>query len=34
MCAYPLVHLFGVLLPQYLPVRRLRRKKAGGDGAD
>ncbi len=33
LCAYPLVHLFGVLLPQYLPVRRRREKRpAAGHG--
>ena len=35
LCAYPLVHLFGVMLPQYLPLRRRRKKQAiAGDGTD
>ncbi len=35
LCAYPLVHLFGVMLPQYLPLRRRRKKQASaGDGTD
>lgn len=27
LCAYPLVHLFGVMLPHYLPVRRRRERQ-------
>jgi uncharacterized protein (DUF2062 family) len=33
LCAYPLVHLFGVMLPHYLPVRRRRVKKEEEAGA-